>query len=323
MRLSSNGFTITNAQNHTVGTGLYIGAIAANHSCSPNAHASFEGTTLRLRAIRPIAPKEEISIGYCDVARPRRARQADLLKGYGFLCLCARCASPGEDARERGRGTLVEEDGLVCPVDGCGGVLADAGYEAALYRAWRATEGGAELPKVQHEPRARACGACGATVEAKAVTELLGDLSLAEGLYERAQKAAARPLMEAADTQYRRVLPPVSARVLEVGGHLLQMYADAGEWPKARACLLATAVEAVQVGLHPPGSPAPAFDLALLGQVELQLEEGRGEMAGAAVGHLGEALRLLEVAQGEGSPLVAGLRGWRAQAAMMARGIER
>lgn len=329
MRLSANGFTITDAQNQSVGIGLYLGAIAANHSCAPNAHASFEGTMLRLRALRPIAPDEEVCISYVDIARPRRARQADLLNGYGFLCLCARCASPAEDARERGRGTLVEEDGLACPADGCGGVLQDDGYEAAAYRAWRATAGGTELAKLAHQPRARTCGACGARVEATAVTEMLAGLSLAEGLYERAQgklgkerePAAALPLMEAADAQYRRVLPPASARVLEVGGHLLQLYLGARDWRKARECLLATAVKAVKAGLHPPGSPAPAFDLVLLGKIEMQLEEGRGEMVAAAAEHLGEALRLLSMAEGEGSPLVEELQGLRAQAAMMARVI--
>ena len=122
MRMSCNAITITDDEGKDVGIGLFlgkpmeecrmlrdqirtstshpssvlascanIGVVAANHSCDPNAHAVFEGPTLRLRALRAIREGEEICIGYVDVARPRSARQGDLKKGYGFSCSCRRC----------------------------------------------------------------------------------------------------------------------------------------------------------------------------------------------------------------------------------------
>ena len=36
------------------GTGIYLNASRLNHSCEPNAVAVFEGTTLRIRAIKDI-----------------------------------------------------------------------------------------------------------------------------------------------------------------------------------------------------------------------------------------------------------------------------
>ncbi len=269
------------------------------------------------------------------MARPRRARQRDLLKGYGFCCLCPRCASGEEAAREGQRGALVQEDGWLCPQEDCGGVLLDVGYEAALYRAWRAFAPGGEaagredeqLGKVQHQPRPRVCQACGRRVDEAGVHARMADLSLAEGLWERGRgklgrdgdAGAALPLFEAADSQYRQVLTPLSAPVLQVGGSLVQLYIGALNLARARECLLSTAVAAAKAGLHPPGSPGPALDLAMLGKLEMQLAlEGGDGMAEAAVRHLGRALGVLAVALGDGSPLVEELRRLRAQVEALA-----
>jgi hypothetical protein len=194
-----------------------------------------------------------------------------------------------------------------------------------LYRAWRAldTGGGDVLGKLQHQPRPRVCCACGVCLGEKEVMDRMADLSIAEGLYERARAklgkerdaVGALPLFEAADAQCRQVLTPISARVLEVGGYLLQVYMAVCDWGKARECLLVTAMEAAKAGLHPPGSPAPALDLVVLAKLEIALGEdksGDGEMVAMAARHLGEALGPLSLAHGEWSPLVEELRRLRA-----------
>lgn len=264
------------------------------------------------------------------MGRPRRIRQADLLQGYGFLCLCPRCASVEEAAKELDRGTLAEEDGWACPQSDCGGVMVDKGYEAALFHAWRATATGEELPKLRHQPRARVCRTCGFALSEQEVVERMGDLSLAEGLLERAREAmgkrrdvkAALPLYEAAEAQYLKVLSPVSSRVLAVGGGLLQVYMHEQEWAKARDLLLRTSVAAA-AGLHPPGSPVPAMDLVLLAKLEMHLadlgDEGEEKdedavaMMQGAVQRFERALGPLAAAHGEESALMAELRRLRAE----------
>lgn len=69
---------------------------AANHSCAPNAHVVFAaGSSLAtVRASRPIAAGEEVTVAYNEDAvwRPLRQRR-QLLDGWGFHCRCARCVA--------------------------------------------------------------------------------------------------------------------------------------------------------------------------------------------------------------------------------------
>lgn len=49
-----NSFTISNQEFQTVGTGVYLAASILDHSCEPNAVATFEGKTLLIHAISEI-----------------------------------------------------------------------------------------------------------------------------------------------------------------------------------------------------------------------------------------------------------------------------
>lgn len=49
-----NAFNILDDNLNTIGTGIYLGASVLNHSCAPNATATFDGTTLRIAAITDI-----------------------------------------------------------------------------------------------------------------------------------------------------------------------------------------------------------------------------------------------------------------------------
>lgn len=69
---------------------------AANHSCAPNAHVVVVdcGSLTLLRASRPIAAGEEVTVAYNDemVWQPLRRRRS-LLANWGFRCCCARCVA--------------------------------------------------------------------------------------------------------------------------------------------------------------------------------------------------------------------------------------
>lgn len=46
-----NAFSILNQDMNSIGTGIYLGVSVTDHSCKPNAVATFDGTTLYIRTI--------------------------------------------------------------------------------------------------------------------------------------------------------------------------------------------------------------------------------------------------------------------------------
>ncbi|XP_059372607.1 histone-lysine N-trimethyltransferase SMYD5-like [Carassius carassius] len=69
-----------------------------NHSCVPNAEASFPDNNflLHLSALSDISPREEIFISYLDVCQPDRSchsRHKILRENYLFVCSCQKCMS--------------------------------------------------------------------------------------------------------------------------------------------------------------------------------------------------------------------------------------
>ncbi|KAJ1623195.1 hypothetical protein T492DRAFT_912802 [Pavlovales sp. CCMP2436] len=108
-----------------------------NHSCAPNCSRTIgDDGRLVVRALRPIAKDEELTVSYLEPAmllRPAAVRNA-MLAPRGFACSCERC-SGFDDARSfaclacaRGLVYLPIFDGVAgSPCDGCGAALvADA-----------------------------------------------------------------------------------------------------------------------------------------------------------------------------------------------------
>ncbi|KAK5236495.1 hypothetical protein LTR99_007827 [Exophiala xenobiotica] len=69
-----------------------------NHDCAPNAQFHIDTATLThyVRAVRPIAADEEISIAYTNPLDTYAQRQRYLRQSFGFECPCARCRRGGE-----------------------------------------------------------------------------------------------------------------------------------------------------------------------------------------------------------------------------------
>ncbi len=75
-----------------------MGASVIDHSCSPNAHVTFEGRNIVIRALTHIqSPSNKVDlakhvkISYIDVMEHTKVRQRKLLDQYYFLCQCDRC----------------------------------------------------------------------------------------------------------------------------------------------------------------------------------------------------------------------------------------
>lgn len=77
------------------GTAIYKLPSLFNHSCAPNARASWEhgDSSMTIRATRDIAAGEELTIAYVDVDVAAAARRSKLSEWYGFDCACSRCVA--------------------------------------------------------------------------------------------------------------------------------------------------------------------------------------------------------------------------------------
>jgi hypothetical protein len=80
-----------------VGNGLYILASAANHSCSPNAYATFDAeNNITLRATECIQAHDAVTISYGPIVGVdgnflERRSQILASRTHGFVCTCALC----------------------------------------------------------------------------------------------------------------------------------------------------------------------------------------------------------------------------------------
>ncbi|CAH0722239.1 unnamed protein product, partial [Brenthis ino] len=92
-RMIINSFTILDMDMNSIGTGIYIAASIIDHSCDPNAVATFDGKTINIRAIKdmPYLDWKQIRISYIDLMKTPYERQMELLENYYFLCQCDRC----------------------------------------------------------------------------------------------------------------------------------------------------------------------------------------------------------------------------------------
>lgn len=96
-----NGFNILDGEMNPLGTGLYLGVSVVDHSCRPNAIATFESTTLFVRVLedQPCLDWSKTFISYIDVMNTAENRRADLQANYYFLCDCIKCSNPIEPVR--------------------------------------------------------------------------------------------------------------------------------------------------------------------------------------------------------------------------------
>lgn len=87
-----------------LGYGCWVEASFFNHSCEPSLKKRISGRTFQFYTIREIAEAgEQLTINYIGEAKdaPLVERRAQLQKGWGFCCQCAKCLRE-EGAADRG-----------------------------------------------------------------------------------------------------------------------------------------------------------------------------------------------------------------------------
>ena len=93
----------TNAMITTgINGGVCLRASRFNHSCSPNAHYSFNSNTgeIRIYALGTIPRGEEIFVPYLCLFQSRQSRQANLRRRYHFTCACSVCSLPEAESKK-------------------------------------------------------------------------------------------------------------------------------------------------------------------------------------------------------------------------------
>lgn len=112
MQLITNGFNILDAEMNSIATAIYLGVSITDHSCQPNAVATFEGNELHVQAIEdlPCLDWSKIYISYIDLLNTPEQRRQDLKDHYYFLCVCSKCIDPQETR---------DMNAAVCPNRNC------------------------------------------------------------------------------------------------------------------------------------------------------------------------------------------------------------
>ena len=105
-RLLINSTEITDLMGQSLGTGLYLGLSAVDHSCDPNVNVVFTNNMVELRALSALPEWSEVRISYLTSVLPRRMRRARLEEAYYFTCQCCQC---------RGEEDGLCEGSLLCP----------------------------------------------------------------------------------------------------------------------------------------------------------------------------------------------------------------
>ncbi|CAJ0609654.1 unnamed protein product [Cylicocyclus nassatus] len=116
-KIVTNAFAITDATSRTLGTGLYLGISAQDHSCTPDVFVLFEGATAVMRS-----PEEgkrydrSLTISYVDIMELTQERNKILHDQFCFQCFCSSCISKEEDSWKLSINTFCCKGGF-CLVD--------------------------------------------------------------------------------------------------------------------------------------------------------------------------------------------------------------
>ncbi|KAK6762623.1 hypothetical protein RB195_023371 [Necator americanus] len=117
MEIVTNAFSITDNSSKTLGTGLYLGISAQNHSCIPDVFVRFEGATAVMRS--PEEGKKydrSLTISYVDLMGLTEERNKILQDQFCFVCNCSVCTNKVEDDWKRSVNTKCCPGGF-CLVD--------------------------------------------------------------------------------------------------------------------------------------------------------------------------------------------------------------
>lgn len=306
--VACNAHTVCDAELAPLGVALYGVASAANHSARPNAVQRFDGDVIELRALRDIAPGEEVCISYVDALMPADEARARLLAEYHFDLHPEVAPAPAPQPDAAAGGALVAElqmavgasDEAASALDGGGGVVAwltselDRPSVGGFFGL--EVEGGdnGDIPSVMHWGVSQVLR--DAVVSGAA--EVVRALATAERSLDAGNTSAAREALVRAEAMSARAgLSAAHSLRLRVAQCTVRLHIGAQEWDAAlgAARKASAAFDALSVG----GSvvtPQHAADLATLAKLEAFAGEPKLAIRGAR-----QALEMLRLTHGDGS----------------------
>ncbi|BDA42915.1 probable histone-lysine N-methyltransferase Smyd1 at C-terminar half [Coccomyxa sp. Obi] len=165
---NAHGVGAANSANTDSALGLYPALSMLNHSCLPNCVFASCGTDMQVRAIRPVAAGEQLTVAYINLMEPRSIRARLLMETKHFACACERCSAPLETHPDR----FLEA--VRCTASGCesGWLLEQRADDLSEGDTWRCV------------------GGCGAAVPARSATGPTGPLDVSDSFRNDWQHAA-------------------------------------------------------------------------------------------------------------------------------------
>ena len=93
LRNKTNSWALYDSLHRQCGSAVFISFSMPNHSCEPNSHQVYYGSTMASNAVRPIKEGEEVTMSYGPSATTMDVteRQTRLRAAYDFECDCNGC----------------------------------------------------------------------------------------------------------------------------------------------------------------------------------------------------------------------------------------
>ena len=110
-RIVINSTEITDAMGGVIGTGLYLGLSAVDHSCVPNVNVVFNKDVVELRALTDISAPvwPSVRVSYLNLALPTSMRKERLEADYYFICDCPLCSKTESEDFSQGSNEALSE----------------------------------------------------------------------------------------------------------------------------------------------------------------------------------------------------------------------
>ncbi|XP_041369193.1 histone-lysine N-methyltransferase SMYD3-like [Gigantopelta aegis] len=260
-KMTINSFSICDAEMQAIGTGIYLSPSLLDHSCQPNAVATFTGKTISIRAVSDIEETEpsKVFLSYIDQLAPSTDRRRQLEEQYYFTCQCCRCLDSNLDAKMQS---------IYCDQLNCKGLM----YKMSVDTVYTC-----QTCKVEVTLDDRQEDIDNRTTELKEFIEEI-DKTKNETDASLIQVRCEKMLQK-----HGAVFPPYNVHMLHLLERAFDACIDAGHWEQA--CRHGTAITQPYYALYPDSSPSVGVHLMKMGKVHLLLQ------------HLEPALKNLQQAE--------------------------
>ncbi|KAJ3664643.1 hypothetical protein Zmor_000196 [Zophobas morio] len=264
-RMCINSFNIMDQELQCLGTGMYLGASVIDHSCTPNAVATFEGPVLYIRALKTFHYLDwsQIRISYIDILNTTKDRQKELETAYYFLCQCPKCLGPEPP----------EIQAAACPNPTC-----DNSIDA------------------QNASPGDSCSKCGTPISETFLSNFNEVLEFTDMHLQNMKQMAYLDVCEICLQKQRGVLHKYNIKHVKTLDLAFQSSIDFQKWDFARTL----ALELVDAYYKYYGGVHPVTGLLHLKLGKILLFEESDELA---LEHLTTAYKILKITHGVGSSL--------------------